>query len=140
MKTVVTFKKLIQLKTFANSVANLQNLNDDIALVVKLQKLAKKACKPLEDFDEMVEDLRLDHCYKENGRIVRQNGEYQWTVDGEKAFRKAYKELLNNEVETHFDSAIPYSDFISILPEKDQKVMAKWEDMEEVLSPFFVEN
>jgi len=139
MKTVVTYKKLVQLKTFAASVANIPNLEDDVALVLKLQKLAKKACKPLEDFDESVEDLRLDNCYKENGRIVRDNGQYQWTAEGEKAFRHAYKELLNQEVETHFDSAISYEEFKSILPEKDQKMVADWEDMGEVLSPFFVE-
>ena len=139
MKTVVTYKKLVQLKTFAASVANIPNLEDDVALVLKLQKLAKKACKPLEDFDESVEDLRLDNCYKENGRIVRDNGQYQWTAEGEKAFRHAYKELLNQEVETHFDSAISYEEFKSILPEKDRKMVADWEDMGEVLSPFFVE-
>ena len=139
MKTVVTYKKLVQLKTFAASVANIPNLEDDVALVLKLQKLAKKACKPLEDFDESVEDLRLDNCYKENGRIVRDNGQYQWTAEGEKAFRHAYKELLNQEVETHFDSAISYEEFKSILPEKDRKMVANWEDMGEVLSPFFVE-
>lgn len=139
MKTLVTYKKLLQLKTFSNSVANLPDLGDDVALVIKLQKLAKKACKPLEDFEERVEDLRLDHCAKENGRIVRVNGEYQWTAEGEKAFRQAYKALLAEEVETHFDSTVSYAEFVSILPEKDRKLVASWEDMEEVLSPFFVE-
>jgi hypothetical protein len=139
MKTVVTYKKLLQLKTFANSVANIQNLGDDVVFVLKLQKLAKKACKPLEDFEEKTEDLRLDNCFKENGRIVRQNGEFQWTAEGEKAFRQAYKALALEEVETHFDYTLSYKDFLAILPERDQKLAADWEDMEEVLSPFFVE-
>ena len=139
MKTVVTYKKLLQLKTFSDSVSKIPNLGDDVALVIKLQKLAKKACKPLEDFEEKVEDLRLDHCFKENGRIVRQDGQFQWTAEGEKAFRSAYKALINEEVETHFDSALSYEEFKSILPEKDRKMVADWEDMGEVLSPFFVE-
>jgi hypothetical protein len=139
MKTVVTYKKLLQLKTFAASVANIPTLGEDVAFVLKLQKLAKKACKPLEEFDEKAEDLRLDHCAKENGRIVRQNGEYQWTAEGEKAFRQGYKALAAEETETHFDSTLSYQDFLSLLPEKDRKMAADWEDMSEVLSPFFVE-
>jgi hypothetical protein len=139
MKTVVTYKKLLQLKTFASSVANLKDV-DDTVVVVKLQKLAKKACKPLEDFEEMVEDLRLDHCFKDGGKIVRDsNGQYQWSAEGEKAFRKAYKDLLNQEVETHYDSPISYDEFLKILPDEKSKALNNWEDMGEVLSPFFVE-
>jgi hypothetical protein len=138
MKTVVTYKKLLQLKTFASSVANLKDVEDAV-LAVKLQKLAKKACKPLEDFDEMVEDLRLDNCYKENNKIVRLNGEYQWTAEGEKAFRKAYKELVNQEVETHFDAPISYDEFLKILPDEKSRELNNWESMGEVLSPFFIE-
>jgi hypothetical protein len=139
MKTVVTYKKLLQLKTFADSVANIQTIGDDVVFALKLQKQAKKACKPLEGFEEKLEDLRLDHCAKENGRIVRQNGEYQWTAEGEKAFRQAYKALTLEEVETHFDYTLSYEDFKQILPERDQKMASDWEDMEEILSPFFVE-
>lgn len=139
MKTVVTYKKLLQLKTFANSVNNLQDVND-LALIVKLQKIAKKACKPLDDFEEQVEDLRLDHCYKENGRIVRgANGEYQWTAEGEKAFRKAYKELVVQEVETHYDATISFAEFVEVLPDEKSKALNTWEDLSEILSPFFVE-
>jgi hypothetical protein len=138
MKTVVTYKKLLQLRTFSNSVANVVK-TEDIPLVIKMQKLSKKACKPLDDLEERVDDLRLDHCVKENGRIVRVNNEYQWTVEGEKAFRKAYKELLNEEVETHFDTALSFAELIKALPDEKTKMLTSWEDMEEILSPFFVE-
>ena len=138
MKTVVTYKKLLQLRTFSNSVANVVK-TEDIPLVIKMQKLSKKACKPLDDLEERIDDLRLDHCVKENGRIVRVNNEYQWTVEGEKAFRKAYKELLNEEVETHFDTALSFAELIKALPDEKTKMLTSWEDMEEILSPFFVE-
>lgn len=78
-----------------NSVENAQN----ILPIIQLGKVVKKLTPHIEAFDEAVEDLRLDHCAKEQNIILRdEKGGYKWTAEGEKAFRKAYKSLLEKEV------------------------------------------
>lgn len=78
-----------------NTVENAQN----ILPIIQLGKVIKKLTPQIEAFDEAVEDLRLDHCAKESNIILRdEKGGYKWTAEGEKAFRKAYKSLLEKEV------------------------------------------
>jgi hypothetical protein len=78
-----------------NTVENAQN----ILPIIQLGKVVKKLTPQIEAFDEAVEDLRLDHCAKESNIILRdEKGGYKWTAEGEKAFRKAYKSLLEKEV------------------------------------------
>lgn len=134
----VNYKKLLQFRAFANTVANMKEI-EDVAIVVKLQKLAKKVCKPLEDFEEMVDDLRIDHCAKENGRIVRVNNEYQWTAEGEKAFKKAYKELVNHEIDVDYDSPFSFAELMKTMTDPKISVLNDWEEMSPILHPFFVE-
>lgn len=96
----------------------------------------KKLATYIEEFQEAVEDLKLDNCYKEGNKIVRENGQLQWTAEGEKAFRKSYKELLSQELDVDVDP-ISFPDFYEVLPES-AKSANKWEDVEETFSPFFV--
>jgi hypothetical protein len=78
-----------------NTVENAQN----ILPIIQQGKVVKKLTPQIEAFDEAVEDLRLDHCAKEQNIILRdEKGGYKWTAEGEKAFRKAYKSLLEKEV------------------------------------------
>ncbi len=118
-----------------------KNIEDagNIMPLVQLKKVVKKFSDKYDEFDEMVEDLRLDHCYKENGRIVRDDkGNYQWTAEGEKAFRKAYKELLSTEVSLPADfKPLNYYELGMALPTDFLKANP-WDAMSEALSPFYI--
>lgn len=134
----VTYKNILVMQNLQEAIVKMNLSSEDYVAVVKLNKIVKKLAPIIENFQEMVEDLRLDHCYKEGNKIVRENGQMQWTADGEKAFRKAYKELLSTEVDVDAQ-AINYSELYDILP-KAAQANNKWEDVEENLSPFFVNN
>lgn len=132
----VTYKNILFMQNLQSAISNLNLSADDYAVISKVNKLVKKLAPHLEDFQESVEDLKLDHCYKDGQKIVRENGQLQWTADGERAFRKSYKELLNKELDVDVE-AINFSDFYEVLPEA-AKAANKWEDVEETFSPFFV--
>jgi hypothetical protein len=134
---VTTYKKILIINSFQEAISKMELSGDDYVVVSKLNKLVKKLAPITEQFQELVEDARLDHCYKDGTKIVRENGQLQWTAEGEKAFRKAYKELLEKEVSVEV-SPISYSDVYAILPKAAQS-SNKWEEVQESLSPFFVE-
>jgi hypothetical protein len=138
MKALTTYKNLLQLQEFSKAVSKIDGISD-YHPVLKLNRLVKKALKGLDEFNEIVEDLRIDHCEKDNERIVRVEGQLQWTAEGEKAFRKAYKALLAQEVEVNYDEVLSYSELLSIIPGALVAENNPWEDVEEFLSPFFVE-
>jgi hypothetical protein len=127
-------KKLLTLRAFhQNILQGVQNAQD-LLPVVQLGKLVKKLSPCYEAIDEAIEDLRLDHCAKENNIILRdEKGGYKWTADGEKAFRKAYRSLLEQETKLFDFLPLNYDAF----PE-DFKKANPWEAMEEMLSPFYV--
>ena len=132
---IVTYKNILVIQSLQEAVAKLQLSAEDYACVAKLNKAVKKLAPHSENFQEAVEDLRLDNCYKEGNKIVRENGQLQWTAEGEKAFRKAYKELLAQEVEVDVQP-MSYPALLEVFP-KQAQATNKWEDVEESLSPFF---
>lgn len=132
-----TYKKILVLQSFNDAVAKLNLPADDYAVISKLAKNVKKLQQYVEQFQEAVEDLRLDHCMKDGLKIIRENGQLQWTADGEKAFRKAYKHLLEEEVEV--DSSITpmsYKEISELIPNNGA---GDWEDVKESLMGFFTE-
>lgn len=131
----VTFKQILVLQGFQDALAKLKLNTEDYAVLSKLQKVVKKLIPHIEEMQEMVEDLRLDHCYKEGTKIVRENGQLQWTAEGEKAFRKAYKELLTQEVDVDVQP-LNYADILHLLPPNAGDVN-NWDDVKDSLSPFF---
>jgi hypothetical protein len=133
MKTV-TYKKLMFFQNYNDSVSRLGLNADDYAVIGRMSKLIKKLNPKFEEFQEMVEDLRLDHCMKDGLKIVRENNQLQWTAEGEKSFRKAYKQLLETEVEVEDFTPLSYNEILSLLP---NNVNGRWEEVEEILSPFF---
>jgi len=137
MKTITTYKNLMQLQEFSKAVSKVEGISD-YHPVLKLNRFVKKALKGLDEFNETVEDLRIDYCEKDNGRIVRIDGQLQWSAEGEKAFRKAYKALLAQEVEVNYDEVLKYNEILDILPGDFVKEANPWEDVEEFLSPFFI--
>lgn len=127
-------RNLLTLRSFHDNLLKGMQNAQDLVPVVQLGKLIKKFGPLYEAFDEAVEDLRLDHCAKEQNIILRdEKGNYKWTAEGEKAFRKAYKALVEQEVKAPDFIPLNYdafpADFVKANP---------WEAMEEVLSPFYV--
>jgi hypothetical protein len=131
----VKYKNIVVLQNFNEAVGKLNLSTEDFAVIGRLSKLSKKMNAKMEELQEMIEDLRLDFCMKEGQKILRENGQLQWTVDGERAFRKAYKNLMEKEVELDDFNQINYADIIALLP-KGQ--VAEWEDVKENLGDFFV--
>lgn len=126
-------RNLLTLRSFHQNLLQGMENAQDLVPVVQLGKLVKKLSPLYEAFDEAVEDLRLDHCAKESNIILRdEKGNYKWTAEGEKAFRKAYKALVEEEVKAPDFAPLNYGAF----PEAFLKANP-WEAMEEVLSPFY---
>jgi len=134
---MTNYKTLLMLRSFNEQLQKVEG-SENIIPLVQLKKVVKKFNDKYEEFDESVEDLRLDHCFKEGTKIVRdEKGNYQWTAEGERAFRKAYKELLNKEVQLPYDfKPLNYYDLGMALP-SDFLKQNPWEAMAEVLSPFY---
>jgi len=133
---IATYKKILALYALQEGLSKLNLSAETYLPVAKLDRTIKKLKPIFDEFQEMVEDLRLDNCYKEGARIVRVDGQLQWSAEGEKAFRKSYKELIEKEVELGDVQPMNYEELFNILPSQ-AKVDAGWEDFEETLSPFF---
>jgi len=135
---MTTYKNLLTLRSFSELITKSVDNSSDIVPVYHLSRLVKKFSALYEEYDEAVEDLRLDHCYKEGGKIVRdEKGGYQWTAEGEKAFRKAAKQLVNTEVSIPQFTPLAYSELCSVMPEGFAQANP-WDMMAEVLSPFYI--
>jgi predicted transcriptional regulator len=135
---MTTYKSLLVLRSFNEQLQKNVEGAESIVPLVQLKKLVKKFNSTYEQMEESIEDLRLDHCYKEGNKIVRDDkGNYQWTAEGEKAFRKAYKELNNQEIALPQDfKPMNYYELGMALP-ADFLKNNPWEVMSEVLTPFF---
>jgi predicted transcriptional regulator len=135
---MTTYKSLLVLRSFNEQLQKNVEGAESIVPLVQLKKLVKKFNSAYEQMEESIEDLRLDHCYKEGNKIVRDDkGNYQWTAEGEKAFRKAYKELNNQEIALPQDfKPMNYYELGMALP-ADFLKNNPWEVMSEVLTPFF---
>ena len=135
--STITFKHLLTLRSFNEALSKADGAADLMPITL-LGRLVKKFSPVYEEFEESVEDLKLDHCYKEGQKIVRDDkGQYQWTAEGEKAFRKAYKALVNSEVAILPDyMPLSYSALCDAMPAGFAE-SNPWEVMSEVLSPLY---
>jgi hypothetical protein len=133
----VTFKSLLTLRSFNEALSKSDGASDLMPITL-LSRLVKKFAPFYEEFEEAVEDLKLDHCYKEGQKIVRDDkGQYQWTAEGEKAFRKSYKELINKEVSDLPDfMPLSYEALCESMPD-GFGTANPWDVMSEVLVPFY---
>jgi hypothetical protein len=132
----VSNKQLLTLRSFNEMLAKTPDAVD-IMPINHLARLVKKFSSLYEKYDEALEDLRLDHCYKEGSKIVRdEKGNFQWTAEGEKAFRKEYKALLESEVELLDFAALNYDNLCEGMGETFTK-NNPWDAMSEVLAPFY---
>jgi len=113
---MTNYKTLLMLRSFSEQLQKSVSDAENIIPLVQLKKVVKKFSDKYEEFDESTEDLRLDHCYKEGNKIVRDlHSEVQLPSD--------FKPLNYYEL----GMALP-SDFLKNNP---------WEVMSEVLAPFY---
>lgn len=132
----VTNKNLLTLRSFSEMLAKTPDAAD-LMPIAHLSRLTKKFSSLYEAYDEALEDLRLDHCYKEGNKIVRdEKGNFQWTAEGEKAFRKEFKALLNKEVELPEHMPLKYDALCEVMGDGFAK-NNPWEVMSEALAPFY---
>jgi hypothetical protein len=132
----VSNKQLLTLRSFNEMLAKTPDAAD-IMPINHLARLVKKFSSLYEKYDEALEDLRLDHCYKEGSKIVRdEKGNFQWTAEGEKAFRKEYKALLESEITLPDFAALNYDNLCEGMGETFTK-NNPWDAMSEVLAPFY---
>lgn len=132
----VTNKQLLTLRSFSEMLAKTPDAAD-LMPITHLSRLTKKFSSVYEEYDESLEDLRLDHCYKEGNKIVRdEKGNFQWTAEGEKTFRKEFKALLNKEVSLPEFASLSYDALCDVMG-NDFAKNNPWEVMSEVLAPFY---
>jgi len=132
----VTNKNLLTLRSFSEMLSKTPDAAD-LMPIAHLSRLTKKFSSLYEAYDEALEDLRLDHCYKEGNKIVRDDkGNFQWTAEGEKAFRKEFKALLNTEVELPEHMPLSYDALCDVMG-NDFAKNNPWEVMSEALAPFY---
>jgi hypothetical protein len=132
----VTNKNLLTLRSFSEMLSKTPDAAD-LMPIAHLSRLTKKFSSLYEAYDEALEDLRLDHCYKEGNKIVRdEKGNFQWTAEGEKAFRKEFKALLNMEVELPEHMPLKYDALCEVMGDGFAK-NNPWEVMSEALAPFY---
>jgi hypothetical protein len=132
---MITYKKALNIKNFHEGIKSIPDVAD-YAPVIQLGKLVKKLQAIFEQINEDIDDLRIEHCNKENNKITRDaQGNYEFTAEGERAFKKAYKELLNKEFAFEF-TPLNYVDLCQVLP-SDFAKQNPWDIVEEVLEPFY---
>lgn len=142
MKTEKTYGQLQQLRATADLILQSPTQggkDEDIQPRVILGRVVKKACKPLEEYEEQLEDLRLKHCLKDEKtkRILRDDrGKYEFSEEGLRAFQTEGKALQRTVVDVHFDNTWPYSELLATLPKASQP-FNQWEDVKEVFEPFY---
>lgn len=94
-----TYQEVIR---FVNAATNYASQNhDENKLKYALTKTQKSVAKVVEEYNEKLEDLRIDHCsVDEKGIILRDaNGNYLFGRDGLKALVQGQRALNNQNVE-----------------------------------------
>jgi hypothetical protein len=143
MKVEKTYKQLLEFQGQVQAIADKIKNVDNPVPIVQLNRLLKKAtAKHGEEYEEKVEDLRLKLCIRDEktrAKVLSDKGHYQFTEENEKAFRKESKELQAQTIEIHYNEALPYQELLSLLDPK-QRPYFDWEDVKEVLEPFYFNN
>lgn len=94
------YKNLIQLvNNLNNEVANQQVKGEDTKVSQKLSKIAKKLEKYANEYNEQVEEIRIENALtEENGVILKEEkGGYKFSKEGLKNVLKQIKELGEKE-------------------------------------------
>jgi len=96
----MTYKNLLELvNNLNNEIGNQQVKGEDTKISQKLTKIAKKLEKHVNDYNEQVEEIRIDNAsIDEKGVILKEEkGGYKFSKEGLKNVMKQIKELGEKE-------------------------------------------
>ena len=96
----MTYKNLLELvNNLNNEVANQQVKGEDTKVSQKLTKIAKKLEKYLNDYNEKVEEIRIDNASTDDKGVIlkEEKGGYKFGKDGLKTLLSQIKALGEKE-------------------------------------------
>ena len=101
-KVSKTYRELIQLANAINILSSSkEHVDANTKGVKKLQKIGAKIKSNLDEYNEKLEDLRLDNAHTDDSGalILDEKGGYKFSKDGLKKLNKAVQELLESNFE-----------------------------------------
>jgi len=96
----MTYKNLLELvNNLNNEVVNQQVKGEDTKVSQKLGKVAKKLEKYVNEYNEQVEEIRIDNASTDDKGVIlkEEKGGYKFSKDGLKKVMKQVKELGEKE-------------------------------------------
>jgi hypothetical protein len=96
----MTYKNLLELvNNLNNEVVNQQVKGEDTKVSQKLGKVAKKLEKYINEYNEQVEEIRIDNASTDDKGVIlkEEKGGYKFSKDGLKKVMKQVKELGEKE-------------------------------------------
>jgi len=101
-KVTKTYEELLMLVTTINALSsNKDHVDQNSKGMKKLQKIGEKIKSNLEDYNEKLEDIRLDNAHTDDKGclIMEDKGGYKYSKDGIKKLNKDIKALLQSTFE-----------------------------------------
>ena len=96
------YKNLLELvNNLNNEVVNQQVKGEDTKISQKLSKIAKKLEKYVNEYNEQVEEIRIDNASTDDKGVIlkEEKGGYKFSKEGLKKVMKQIKELNEKEFE-----------------------------------------
>ena len=96
----MTYKQLLELvNNLNNETVNQQVKGEDTKVSQKLGKIAKKLTKYVDEYNEQVEEIRIDNASTDDKGVIlkEEKGGYKFSKDGLKKVMKQIKELNEKE-------------------------------------------
>jgi transcriptional regulator of heat shock response len=96
----MTYKQLLELvNNLNNETVNQQVKGQDTKISQKLGKIAKKLEKYVDEYNEQVQEIRIDNASTDDKGIIlkEENGNYKFSKEGLKKVMKQIKELNEKE-------------------------------------------
>lgn len=96
----MTYKNLLELvNNLNNEVVNQQVKGEDTKVSQKLGKVAKKLEKYINEYNEQVEEIRIDNASTDDKGVIlkEEKGGYKFSKDGLKKVMKQIKDLNEKE-------------------------------------------
>jgi hypothetical protein len=96
----MTYKQLLELvNNLNNETVNQQVKGQDTKVSQKLGKIAKKLTKYVDEYNEQVEEIRIDNASTDDKGVIlkEEKGGYKFSKEGLKKVMKQIKELTEKE-------------------------------------------
>lgn len=103
-KVSKTYRELVQLANAINILSSSkEHVEANTKGVKKLQKIGTKIKSNLEEYNEKLEDLRLDNAHTDDSGalVLDDKGGYKFSKDGLKKLNKAIQQLLDSNFEVY---------------------------------------